>query len=129
MDRPSASCRSLLEHLHTIDDPRIADKCEHGLVDIMTITLCAVLCGAEDWNAIESFGKAKKTWFETFLDLPNGIPPHDTFNRFFSILSPKVFQTFFLNWVKDVARVGRESEAYPAFRVMPQTHRLNAKFG
>ena len=104
MDPPSASCRSLLEHLHTIDDPRIADKCEHGLVDIMAITLCAVLCGAEDWNAIESFGKAKKTWFETFLDLPNGIPSHDTFNRFFSILSPKVFQTFFLNWVKDVAK-------------------------
>ena len=104
MEPHSASCRSLLEHLNTIDDPRMEDKCEHTLVDIMTITLCAALCGADDWNAIESFGKAKKAWFETFLDLPNGIPSHDTFNRFFSILSPKVFQTFFLNWVKDVTK-------------------------
>ena len=61
MDQPSASCRSLLEHLNEINDPGIANQCEHRLVDMMTIALCAVVCGADDWNAIESFGKAKKT--------------------------------------------------------------------
>lgn len=93
----------LLKHLGTITDPRIEKKCTHKLTDIMAITICAVICGADDWNAIESFGKAKKDWFLTFLELPNGIPAHDTFRRLFSILSPKVFQEFFTDWVSDVA--------------------------
>ena len=117
----SLSCRTLLEHLNTIDDPRMEDKCEHTLVDIMSITLCAALCGADDWNAIESFGKAKKAWFETFLDLPNGIPSHDTFNRFFSILSPKAFQTFFLNWVNDVAKTVEDVVAIDG-KTLRQSH-------
>ena len=104
MNPQTPPCRSLLDHLQAIEDPRMESKCEHTLVDIMMITLCAVICGAEDWNAIEAFGKARQTWLESFLELPNGIPSHDTFNRFFSILSPKVFQTFFLDWVRDVAK-------------------------
>ena len=93
----------LIDHLRVIPDPRIAKKCKHKLIDMMAITISAILCGADDWNAIESFGKAKKDWFETFLELPHGIPSHDTFRRLFSILSPKAFQDCFANWVRDVA--------------------------
>jgi len=95
--------KSLLAHLSQIPDPRIEKKCAHKLSDIIAITICAVICGADDWNAIEYFGKIKASWFSKFLDLPNGIPSHDTFRRFFSMLSPLSFQAFFTDWVKDVA--------------------------
>lgn len=69
----------------------------------MVIAVCAVICGADDWNAIEKFGKAKQDWFSEFLELPNGIPSHDTFNRVFSSLSPEAFRECFINWIQDVA--------------------------
>ena len=69
----------------------------------MAIAICAILAGANDWNAIEAFGNTKKDWFERFLDLENGIPSHDTFSRLFSMLLPKAFQDFFFGWVKDIA--------------------------
>ncbi len=95
--------QSLLDHLRLIPDPRMEEKCKHQLIDIIAVAICAIICGADDWNAIESFGKAKQDWFETFLELPNGIPSHDTFSRLFSMLSPKAFQDFFTRWVRDVA--------------------------
>jgi len=95
--------RSLIEHICLIPDPRIQKKCRHKLVDIVAISICAILCGADDWNAIEGFGKAKKDWFLEFLELPNGIPSHDTFRRLFSILSPDAFRKFFSDWVREVA--------------------------
>ena len=103
MDDTYTEKRSLLEHIRAIPDPRMENKCRHSLVDIMAITLCAVLCGADDWNAIESFGKSKRHWFEQFLELPNGIPSHDTFRRLFAILSPTTFQAFFTRWVRDIS--------------------------
>lgn len=103
MDDTYTEKRSLLEHIRAIPDPRMENKCRHSLVDIMAITLCAVLCGADDWNAIESFGKSKRHWFEQFLELPNGIPSHDTFRRLFAILSPTTFQAFFTRWVPPVS--------------------------
>ena len=57
--------------------------------------MSAVICGAENWNQIEIFGKSKHDWFKTFLKLPNGIPSHDTFNRFFAVLDPDKFETIF----------------------------------
>ena len=71
----------------------------------MVIAVCAVICGADDWNAIEKFGKAKQDWFSEFLALPNGIPSHDTFNRVFSSLSPEAFRECFINWIQDVVEV------------------------
>ena len=69
----------------------------------MSLALGAIIAGADDGNAMASFGRAKREWFETFLDLKNGIPSQDTFRRFFSILSPKTFPDFFTAWVKDRA--------------------------
>jgi predicted transposase YbfD/YdcC len=77
---------------------------EHLLTDIIVITMSAVICGAEKWNQIELFGKSKQDWFKTFLKLPNGIPSHDTFNRFFTFLDPVKFENVFREWVKSVSK-------------------------
>ena len=92
--------RSLIDHISLMPDPRIEKKCRHKLVDIVAISICVILCGADDWNAIEGFGKAREDWFKSFLELPNGIPSHATFRRLFSILSPDGFEQFFSDWVR-----------------------------
>jgi len=58
----------------------------HQLIDIITIAVCAIICGAEDWVGVETFGKAKQDWFSQFLELSNGVPSHDTFNSVFNCL-------------------------------------------
>lgn len=93
---------SLSEHFESLPDPRIDRQKLHKLIDIISISICAALCGAEGWTDVEEFGKAKKDWFQTFLELPNGIPSHDTFGRFFSLLDPQAFQDTFLQWVQSV---------------------------
>ena len=90
---------SIEEHFGSIQDPRIDRKKLHLLLDIIVIAVCASVCGADKWEDVEIFGKAKEDWFKTFLELPNGIPSHDTFNRVFNRLDPVEFQNSFLSWV------------------------------
>lgn len=90
------------EHFGRIKDPRIERSKEHKLIDIITIAVCAVICGAEGWVDIENFGKSKMTWLKTFLELPNGIPSHDTFGRVFSLINPEEFQESFHSWVQSI---------------------------
>ena len=99
---PEAKNASFLEHFGDLPDPRVERQKRHKLIDILTITLCAVICGAEGWTDVEDFGKAKHDWLKSFLDLPNGIPSHDTFGRVFSALCPKAFQQAFVNWVEAI---------------------------
>jgi len=96
---------SIMEHFEEMPDPREATKIEHKLIDIITVTLCAVICGADGWVEVETYGKAKYEWLKGFLELPNGIPSHDTFGRVFGMLDPEAFQSYFLSWVKTVAKV------------------------
>lgn len=70
---------TITEHFATLTDPRVDHTKRHQLLDLLTIALCAILCGADEWVAMEEFGNAKREWFDSFLDLPNGIPSHDTF--------------------------------------------------
>ena len=83
---------AIMEYFEALEDPRI-DRCKrHQLLDIITIAICAVICGADSWVYVEMFGKSKEEWFRSFLDLPNGIPSHDTFGDVFSRLDPDRFQ-------------------------------------
>ena len=86
-----------------LQDPRMDRQKRHLLHDILVMAICGVICGAEDWVAIEEFAKAKVDWFKTFLALPNGIPSHDTFGRVFSALGSKAFSKCFAMWVQAVA--------------------------
>ena len=65
----------------TVDDPRKERTRDHALLDIIVIALAAIICGADSWVAVAEFGRFKQAWLRTFLDLPNGIPSHDTFGR------------------------------------------------
>lgn len=96
---------ALLAHFGELADPRIERHKEHKLIDVLVIASCAILCGANDWVAVETFGQAKREWFERFLDLAHGIPSHDTFGRVFAVLSPQALQTWFLRWIQAVAQV------------------------
>lgn len=96
--------KNIIELLSKIEDHRIERRKEHSLTDIIVITISAVICGAENWNQIEMFGKSRLDWLKTFLKLPNGIPSHDTFNRFFSILDPKKFEAVFREWVESISQ-------------------------
>lgn len=95
---------SFLRHFATLNDPRIDRTKEHLLVDIMAIAILAVISGAEGWVAIETYGKGKYEWLKGFLELPNGIPSHDTFSRVFSRIEPEEFQNSFLNWVNTITQ-------------------------
>ena len=96
---------ALMDHFGGLADPRIDRHKEHKLIDLLIIAICAILCGANDWVAVETFGKAKREWFQQFLELPHGIPSHDTFGRVFALLSPEHLQACFLGWIQAVAQV------------------------
>ena len=96
---------AIIDHFLELEDPRLNRKKDHLLIDIVTITICAVICGADDWVAISKFAIAKQMWFKTFLKLPNGIASHDTFGRVFSLISPEEFQKCFRNWIESIVSV------------------------
>jgi predicted transposase YbfD/YdcC len=86
-----------------LKDPRRAHRRLHLLQDILVIALCAVIAGAQDWQEVETFGRKRLDWLRRFLELPNGIPSHDTFERVFDRLKPQAFQACFRDWVDAVS--------------------------
>ena len=94
---------AISEHFSCVSDPRMVNKSSHLLIDIISITICAVICGADDWTNVELFGRSKETWLKKFLKLPNGIPSHDTFGRVFSMILTEELEKAFLSWVKAIA--------------------------
>jgi predicted transposase YbfD/YdcC len=92
-------------HFGDIDDPRYHHSPPHLLVDIITIALCALISGANDWEAVAAFGRAKESWLRTFLRLPNGIPSADTFERVFAHIDPEQFQGSFIRWVASLSQL------------------------
>jgi predicted transposase YbfD/YdcC len=92
----------LLKTIQQLPDPRTRWT-QHSLLDIVTIAIMAVLSGSDDWNAIQAYGEAKQKWLSGFLQLPNGIPSHDTFNNVISRLEPSVFADCCLGWMKEAA--------------------------
>lgn len=88
-----------------VDDPRKERTRDHALLDIIVIALAAIICGADSWVAVAEFGRFKQAWLHTFLDLPNGIPSHDTFGRVFARIDPAQFQHSFVTWVQAIQQV------------------------
>lgn len=98
-----------LDYFAELDDPR---RCygnkRHELSDVLVLTILAVISGAESWVEVEEFGHHKEAWLKQFLQLPNGIPSHDTIGRIFSRLNPEHLESCFLNWVKSLVQINRK---------------------
>jgi predicted transposase YbfD/YdcC len=93
---------TLMNAMTLVPDPRVDRRKLHCLSDLLTIAICALLCGADSFEDMEVFGEAKQDWFKTFLDLPHGIPSHDTFNRVFAALDPQAFLDCFMRWTQSL---------------------------
>ncbi len=100
----TSSPQSLIEHFSIIYDSRVDRTKDHLLIDILVVSVCAMLCGAETFVEMADFGRAKEAWFRTFLKLPNGIASHDTFGRVFAMINPKQFAQCFMDWTQSLRR-------------------------
>jgi predicted transposase YbfD/YdcC len=102
MDAPAAG--GILRYFEGLPDPRAANVV-HKLHDVLVLALCAVVCGADGWAEVEVFARSKLAWFKTFLNLPGGVPSHDTFGRVFARLDPDAFERCFVAWTSAVSGV------------------------
>ncbi|MGH6629547.1 MAG: ISAs1 family transposase [Burkholderiales bacterium] len=98
---------SIQTHFADLPDPRRAQGKRHRLSDMIVIAVCAVICCADSWADVADFGEAKRKWFETFLDLPHGIPCVDTFERVFARIDPDAFERCFMSWTEALAGSSR----------------------
>lgn len=96
---------SIISHFSSITDPRVNRQKLHKLENIFFITICAVICGADNWVAIEEFGKAKEDWFTEILNLEHGIPSHDTLGKVYAAIDTNEFAECFSNWIAALANL------------------------
>ena len=96
------STNNLQSMFESLEDPRVERTKRHQFLDSILIAILGVLCGAEGWVDRETFGNTREAWLKTVLELPNGIPSHDTCGRVFARIDPKQFEECFLNWVRGV---------------------------
>lgn len=94
---------SLIGCMQEVPDPRAPYNQKHKFLDIIIIAITAILCGMDTWNEIEDWANSKKDWLGRFLELPGGIPSHDTINRVFQMMDPKKFHDAFFRWTGAVA--------------------------
>ena len=105
MKKPAQVTASLIEKFAGLKDPRIERTKKHLLTDMLVISICGFICGIDNWVELAQYGRIKKDWFKSFLELPNGIPSHDTFGRLYAALDPEQFSRCFAEWVKAIAEV------------------------
>ena len=98
---------SILAYFADLEDPRIEKNRKHPLINIISIAILGVICGADTWVDIERYGKAKQSWPSSFLDLKNGIPSHDTFGHVFRWLDAEQFQNGFIRWTQSLCRLSQ----------------------
>lgn len=92
----------LIESFSDMPDPRVVGRTDHHLLDILVLTVCAVVCGADDWESVEMWGEAKLEWLRQYIPLKNGIPSHDTIGRLFAAMDSTTFQACFTRWVSTI---------------------------
>jgi predicted transposase YbfD/YdcC len=96
---------SIKRHFRKLFDPRVQGRTRHLLVDIVAMALCGVIADCDTWREIALFAQKRETWFKRFLNLPHGVPSHDTFERVFDRINPKTFQACFANWVAEISEL------------------------
>lgn len=97
--------KSLIEVFSQVPDPRVNRTRKHNLIDIIVMTICGLICKSETWTDIADYADANEEWFRQFLELPGGIPSHDTFGRVFSLIDPLEFQKAFYEWTRSMAQI------------------------
>jgi predicted transposase YbfD/YdcC len=102
---PDMEPATILQYFAAVPDPRIERSRLHPLPSILVMSLIAVICGADSFVGIEQFARSKEAWLKTFLDLPNGVPSHDTLGRVFAMLEPKALAEAFRSWMAEVAKL------------------------
>ncbi len=121
--------KSLFDSLQEIPDPRVERTKRHLLVDILVIAICGVICGAESWEEIAEFGRAKREWFSRFLELPGGIASHDTFRRVFLLLKTEEFERTFFEWVHSAVALSKGAVVNIDGKELCGTHAKGSKEG
>ena len=96
---------TLIDHFEKLSDPRVDRTKDHKLIDILVIALFAMICGADNFVAMETYGKSKYEWLKQFLELKNGIPSHDTFARVFARIDPNEFEQCFRDWISSITEL------------------------
>lgn len=123
------SDHSLIDHFSKLEDPRDSTKARHKLLDMIAISVAAVICGVDDWVSIAAFARAKEAWLRKFLDLSNGIPSHDTFGRVFSLLAPQAFKECFRAWVNALRQIVPEKVVAIDGESVRRSHNRGAGLG
>ena len=100
--------RNPLYHFRTLSDPRVERTRLHPLTDIVFLTIMAVLSGADGWVGVEEFGKEREGWLRKYLELPAGIPSHDTIGNVMGRICPEAFESCFLSWINAIADLGEQ---------------------
>src|SRR3989304_1902645 len=95
-------CSSLIAHFERLEDPRVVGRTTHRLLDIIVITVCAVVSGAESWPDVAVYATQKEAFLRRFLSLPHGTPSHDTFRRVFMLIKPEQIQSCFVEWARSL---------------------------
>lgn len=99
------SVGSIKKHFRRLRDPRVVNRSTHLLIDLLVMAICGIIADCDDWPEIALFAQKRESWFRRFLRLPGGIPSHDTFERVFAVLDPRMLQACCLSWLREVANL------------------------
>ena len=121
-----ALSETFLSHFEGLVDPRAPGRNHrHKLEDIFAITLLAVISGADNWVEISQFGQSRYAWLRTFLELPNGIPSHDTFGRVFGLLDANAFERSFSEWARTLSSLLKDTAQKEIIAIDGKTSRAS----